>query len=335
MTKKIWLIGGGTGGHIYPLRNLADELKHTSDLTLVLADQALDKQIAHDNFSDLQTHFLRTGKIRRYFSFKNFGDLFLIIKSIFKARHLLKKYQPDVLFFKGGFVCFPIILAAKSLRLKTKLFSHESDISSGRFGRWLAKQCHDSFKNFENKPLYFSPPFMGGAGGGIQKENQKLLIFGGSQGAAFINQTFLDNADELLEKYHVTLLTGTSKKINFSHTNFTQHETLPSDQLAQKIHASDLIISRGGANSLFEILSAQKPSIIIPLPSVARNHQYDNAKYFADQNLCMLLEQNQHTSKKMPALIKETLANKNLQQNLQTASIQNAAPEIAQILLST
>ncbi len=350
MTKKIWLIGGGTGGHIYPLRNLADELLHQkAEVNLILADQTLDRKIAKDDFSDLKIHFLRTGKIRCYLSLKNISDLFLILKAFFRARKLLKESPPDVLFFKGGFVCFPIILAAKSLRLPAKRFSHESDISSGRFGKWLEKQCHKTFRNFDTKapyPLFFCPRSQSK---GLEKapiqipsfpegiqtfSNLHILIFGGSQGAAFINLSFSSNAETLLEKYKITLLTGSDKKIKLKHKNFTQYETLPAPELAEKIDDADLIISRGGANSLFEILNAQKPSIIIPLPSVARNHQYHNAKHFADQDLCVLLEQNKQTSEQLPKIIQTTLENKKLQQNLKTASIQNAASEIAQILLS-
>ena len=105
MKKKVLLIGGGTGGHIVPLRNLADELLAKNCLVeVIVSDSKLDKKITKENFAEFSVHFFKTDKIRRYLSWRNISAPFKIIKSIFSAKKLLAEINPDVIFFKGGFV---------------------------------------------------------------------------------------------------------------------------------------------------------------------------------------------------------------------------------------
>ena len=97
--KKVLLIGGGTGGHILPLKNLTECLEgHGAQVHLVVADQTLDRNVVEDNFTGVRVHYLKCGKIRRYFSLRNFSDVFVIMSSVLKARRLLKDIKPDVIF---------------------------------------------------------------------------------------------------------------------------------------------------------------------------------------------------------------------------------------------
>lgn len=351
MTKKVLLIGGGTGGHIFPLRNLADEFKKQNiDVELVVADQKLDKKIVQENFSDINTHFFQTGKIRRYFSLHNFVDIFRIVAACWKARRWLRKINPDIIFFKGGFVGFPFLVAAKLLmRFPGKIIAHESDISAGMLTK-LAKRWADlSFSNFGEHPLplFYSPQIehqkpkvenfptpLSTKGATRQSQSRKkILVFGGSQGAQFLNDVLRENLPSLLQTYEITLIAGHKKQIDFHHRYFHQKEFVSANDIAQLILVSDLIIARGGANSLFEIIAAQRPSIIIPLPSVARNHQYHNAKYFSDRNLCHILEQNSQTKSLLPKAIQEAFHDETMQKKLKEKNIHNASKEIVQNIL--
>jgi len=328
---KIFLIGGGTGGHIFPLRNLADALQARSvDIKLIVADAQLDLQIVNENFSDIETIFFHTGKIRRYFSLQNFGDFFLILKSIFVARGILKKEKPDVLFFKGGFVGFPFLMAVRFLlRFKGKIFAHESDILPGKLTKLLKSKADKTFSNFDEEnpmPLFYLPKAITNNLVTIPR----ILFFGGSQGAQFLNEIFLKNADELCEKYFVTCVSGKGKAVGFSNKNFEQFEFLKAEVLSQKIHESDLIITRAGANSLFEIIAAQKPALVIPLPSAAGNHQFFNAEYFAKKGLLQILLQDETTASKLCDEIKSVLSDENLKNNLEKSEIKNKAEEIAE-----
>ncbi len=351
MTKKVLLIGGGTGGHIFPLRNLVDELvKKGAHVEMVVSDSVLDHKIVAENFTDLPVHFFRAGKIRRYLSWKNFKDAFLIIGSCWNALKLLKKIKPDVVFFKGGFVGFPFLVATKALfGFKGKIYSHESDISAGVLTKLASKFSTQTFQSFgeESMPLFYSPKIenlqskiensssplspLQNAGGQSTSGN-KIFIFGGSQGAGFLNDMTKKCHDKLLQNYVITLVSGVGKKTNICHDNFTEYEFLPASELAQKMHESDLVIARGGANSLFEIVSAKLPSIIIPLPSVARNHQLLNAQYFAEKNLCRVLEEKNITPETFIRAIEHTLADKTLRESLSQSTISNKAKEIAEIL---
>jgi UDP-N-acetylglucosamine--N-acetylmuramyl-(pentapeptide) pyrophosphoryl-undecaprenol N-acetylglucosamine transferase len=334
---KIFLIGGGTGGHILPLRNLADVLKLRSvDIKLIVADSPLDRKIVAKNFLDIETIFFRTGKIRRYFSWQNFVDFFIILKSIFVARKIIKNEKPDILFFKGGFVGFPFLVAVRFLlRFQGKIFAHESDILLGRLTNLLQKYADKTFANFDEEnpmPLFYAPNEV--ECGSKKGDLPKLLILGGSQGAQFLNEIFLFNAEKLCEKYFITCLSGLGKLVNFSNKNFEQFEFLSAAILAQKIHESDLLITRAGANSLFEIVAAKKSAIAIPLPSAAQNHQFLNAEFFAKKNLLRILLQNEDTKNKLCTEIELTLKNNKLKNNLLKSEIKNRAIEIADEILS-
>ncbi len=410
MTKKVLLIGGGTGGHIIPLKNLAEELrKKKCQVEIIVSDSPLDRQIAQENFIDLKRknpakkeppassrkaggqlkiHYFQTDKIRRYFSWKNFFAPFRILKSIFSAKKLLAEIKPDIVFFKGGFVGFPFLMALIFSNFRGKIYGHESDIETGKLTKLLEQVADKVFYSFGEPPypLFFSaensatcPPKLqinppqsplvrgevcnhdlsteylakvekipsntrspenSGLGEGANKN--KLLVFGGSQGAQFINELIRDNLAELTKKFEVFLITGLGKSINSplirtsvsakattdrEGISFQQIEMLSASELSQKIKESDLIISRAGANSLFEIISAKKPSLIIPLPSAAKNHQEKNAQFFAKKGLCYVFHQNKNHD--FLKTLEICFADKKLRENLQKSTIQNSAKKIA------
>ncbi len=339
--KKILFIGGGSGGHILPMMNLMEEcIKRGNEASLVVADQGLDRKIADENFGNLglnDVYFLKTGKIRRYFSWQNFVDFLRIFKAIFQARGILKKEKPDVIFFKGGFVCFPILVAARFLfpRNKAKMFLHNSDISSGALSGLIGKYCDRVFSNFGEEPLRLfyqggqvEKTYPNGEGktsesslrdsdealsplretlAGRESGLSQILIFAGSQGAQFINEIIIENADVICEKYFVTLITGVGKRVDFNHENFEQFEMLSVDDLDARIRKSDLVISRAGA-SVFQVIAAKKPSIVIPLPSSARNHQALNAEYLEGRNLVRVLVQDGGSSGKLVGEIGDVMS---------------------------
>lgn len=372
---KILLIGGGTGGHIFPLRNLASELiKKKASVEIVVNDAPLDRAICTKNFSDIKIHYFRTGKIRRYVSWENIKDFFRIVPALFVARKMLKQIHPDVLFFKGGFVGFPFLIAARYLmKFSGKIYAHESDISAGvmtRLAHRLADEVFESFHPTNPMPLFYqmtdtsqqqtenrethchtsqkqneTPNSVGTRHDQSAKNNSTIdnaqktkskrphiLVFGGSQGAQFLNNLIEQKKEELLKKYDLHIVTGKNKKLSLTHPHFSQDEFLTAQKLAQHIHAADLVIARAGANSLFEIIAAKRPSIIIPLPSVARNHQMLNAQYFEKQHLCHILKQTPHASEKLLPLIHKTLQDKKLHTALQKSTIKNNAQKIAEKL---
>lgn len=336
---KILLVGGGTGGHIFPLRNLADELiKRNASVELVVADAPLDRQIVTENFSDITCHFFVTDKIRRYVDIRNISAPFRIANSIRIAAQLLKKSAPDAIFFKGGFVGFPILLAAKMSRWNGKIFTHESDISAGALTKFARRWADISFESFgtPSTPLFFSKT----PGTAPTKEKTtpppkkpslpRLLVFGGSQGSLWINRQLEQNRHDIIKKFDTLVVTGRGKPLK-NCSGIEQVELLPAEKLSTEILRADLIVARAGANSLFEIVAAKKPSVIIPLPSAARDHQRLNAHWFSDRGLCHMLEQ--HETKKLIDSLQEAQSDIVMTRRIKKSEIKNAAPEIAEKIL--
>ncbi len=330
--KKALLIGGGTGGHILPLRPLVSACqKKGISVSLVVHDAALDRTIVQENFQDIPVYFLSTGKMRRYISWRNIVDIFLIIQSIWSARTLLRTLKPDILFFKGGFVGFPFLIAGFWLypRYKGKVFAHESDISAGEMTKFIRRHADRVFESFDEKspsPLFYEP--LQHKKGDWKTKRPKLFVFGGSQGSVFINTLVLDHIDRLCAKYEVVLVTGLGKKIDIQHDYLRQYEFLSVDDLSSFLRSCDIVVARAGANSLFEIVSAQKKSIIIPLPSVARNHQMHNAQFFEKKGLCVIAPQNKETCMRFPDIVESVLHDDQLQKTLNDSRIHNASETI-------
>lgn len=337
MTKKVLLVGGGTGGHILPMKNLSDELLlQGAQVEILAVDQPLDRNIVEENFISIPRHYLKTGKIHRYLTWKNLYEPFLIFVAIFKARKLLVTINPDVIFFKGGFLCFPVLIAARWMfpRIDAKLYLHESDSTQPALGRFISRYTQAVFSNFgvNARRLFYSPTSVPSKPSRIIRTKPKILVFGGSQGAQFINEMIVSQVPSLKQKYEITLITGPGKVVDYKGENFTQYEFLPVERLAQKIHDSDLVIMRASA-SVFQVLEAGKPSILIPLPSAARNHQYHNAKSLIDQGLAVMLEQSRDTEKELTNIIASALGNKMLLKSLKKAAITNDTKAITQLLL--
>lgn len=272
---------------------------------------------------------IKAGKLRRYFSLENFTDIFKIIFGLFQSLYFIYKFQPDAVFSKGGFASVPPVVAARIFKIP--IFSHESDIVPGLANKIISRFADKTFISFEDTEKYFSGKKTVFTGSPIRediltgnKDRAKeifgfkesipiILIFGGSQGARKINEIVLKALPAILEKYQVIHICGIKNydgmknalgKKELSSEVSEPSSFLPrqaderyklypylSDKLKDAFALCDAIISRAGANSLFEIMALNKPSIIIPLPTSANNHQLKNAEYFAKKGMITLLKE--------------------------------------------
>ena len=332
--QTILLVGGGTGGHIFPLYPLAKKLlAQGHQVDLIVNDSPLDRQVINDKFSDLKSlkvHFLKTHKIDYHLSLRNLVAPFKILKSFFRTQKLLNKIKPEVVFFKGGFVGFPVLVALKYLmRFKGKIYLHDSDISAGTLTRFIGKSADKIFTNFGKQatPLFYWPDTLER----VRTQNSnlktafelssnskpKILIFGGSQGAQFLNNLIVRNIKPLTKKYEVILVAGPKNDINVKAANFQVHNFMPQDNLIKAMLETDLVVCRSGA-SMFQVLAAHTKCIAVPLPSSARDHQLKNAQYFVDKGLCYLLEQNTDTPQKLLPMIETILTDTKLSHTLES-----------------
>lgn len=301
--------GGGTAGHIYPGLAVVDELKALCPELSFLwigSSQGMDKHIVEESGSVDLFKGIASGKLRRYFSFKNFIDVFKIFFGFIASFFILLKYKPLFLFSKGGFVSVPPCFAAKLLGIP--VYTHECDFSPGLATKLNARFAKKIFLSYEetrtffpkekqNTLLVFGNPvrpifYKTDAKLGFDflfKENQELyetvktkpllLVLGGSLGARQINKLVEENLEWLCEHCIVvhqrgknTLLTETPYK------EYLPYEFIYSE-MPHVLAAADIVLSRAGANSLSEALVLQKPMILIPLMgSGTRGDQVENAQ---------------------------------------------------------
>lgn len=321
---KILLTGGGSGGHFYPLMTVAGSLNAVADQEKIakmdifyMAENPYDKNALLQNGIIFKKIY--TGKMRRYFSFINIIDAIKIIPGVIKSLIMIYFNFPDVVFSKGGHESFPPVLAARILGIP--IIIHESDAVPGRSNVWAGKFAKRVAVSFVESAGYFSKDKVAFTGNPTRKEFfirdvlgakeffkleenvPVILVLGGSLGSQNINDNILDILPDLLEKYQVIhqcgknnmencvgrislILEKSSKKDRYKLFPF-----LNFDEMRMAYGSADLVISRAGAGSIFEISASGLPSIIIPLKGSAQEHQRENAYAYAKTGASVVIEE--------------------------------------------
>ncbi len=296
--KKIVLTGGGTAGHIMP--NIA-LLPYLTDYEVhYIGGNGMEKELIGAQ-KNVVYHEIPCVKYARGIKLKNLLIPFKLIKSIHAARKTLKIIKPNVIFSKGGFVSLPVALAAG----KTPVITHESDMSLGLTNRIIGRKCKYVCTAFDVTAKKLKNGFYTGAllrrelfFGKRTSPRPTLLVMGGSLGSAAINDCLMSCLDKLGKKYRIIHIVGRGnlKDIDVPGSNQIEFTSSMADIYAD----ADLIISRGGANSLFEIAALNKRALIIPLPKGAsRGDQVENALYFSERGLIKLLFQDELTPERL------------------------------------
>ncbi|MCA6596587.1 MAG: undecaprenyldiphospho-muramoylpentapeptide beta-N-acetylglucosaminyltransferase [Pseudanabaena sp. M046S1SP1A06QC] len=315
---KIVLTGGGTAGHVSP--NLALIPALTADnweIFYIGSSNGLEKQLVAE--VGLPYYGISSGKLRRYFSWQNFIDPFKVIKGIFDAYGAIAKIKPQVVFSKGGFVTVPVILASWLQRIPVII--HESDFSSGLANRlslpFATKVCVTFPETAKNLAKYGSkvqhtglpirPDIRNGKADrgrafcGIYGDLPVLFVVGGSTGSAKINLAVRSILDILTQKYQVVHACGKGHlDPNLKdYPRYCQFEYLGTE-LADVLAMADLVVSRSGANAIFEFLTLRKPNLLIPLSKLSsRGDQILNAKSFQSRGYSAVLFEEDLTSESL------------------------------------
>jgi len=306
--RRIVLTGGGTGGHIIPniavIQKLKEKYKNLEMLYIGSKHGPEEKLIKRTGI-DFKSVF--TGKYRRYFSFSNFIDFFKVPWGIWQAYKILKRYKPNVVFSKGGFVSIPVVYAAKLLKLPIVL--HESDVTPGLANRLASKKanflCLAHFESQRYFPAKINKVVTGNPiremvlkgdkqrGYQITGFNNKspvILVMGGSSGAQHINDEMALAINALVPNYQILHICGkgkTEKAIPLAETNRFKYRIYEyvEDELPDFYAISDLVITRAGANSLAEIEALNIPAIIVPIGKAAsRGDQITNAFLYQEKH---------------------------------------------------
>lgn len=327
MSKKIVLTGGGTAGHVTPNMALIPRLRELGyEISYMGSYDGIEKKLMED--FNLPYYGIATGKFRRYFDPKNFSDPFRVIKGLREARRYLKEIKPDVIFSKGGFVSVPVVRAAGSLGIPCII--HESDMTPGLANKLCIPVAKKVCCNFpetlqqlpSNKAVLTGSPIRQELSSGNREAAYKLcgfdsskpviMVVGGSQGSAAINQAVRDVLPELLTDFQVVHLCGKEKMDNLLLTTpgYKQFEYIRSE-MKDLFAMADMVISRAGANAISELLSLKKPNILIPLPSTSsRGDQLLNAKSFESQGFSIVIDEDDLTNKLLLEKVQELYFNR-------------------------
>ncbi len=323
--KRIVMTGGGTAGHVTPNIALMPALKARGfEIYYIGSLDGIEKKLIEE--IGIKYYGVSTGKFRRYFSLKNLTDPFRVFKGIGEARKILKALSPDVVFSKGGFVGVPVVKGARKLGIPCII--HESDYSVGLANKLCfsaaEKICCDFPETLKSLPaekgvLTGSPVRKelseGNAGNGrivcgFEDGKPVLLVIGGSLGAAAVNEAVRNALPELLKKYNVIHICGKGKTDDsFNNMEGYRQFDYVGRGLADLFAAADIVISRAGANSIFELLALKKPNILIPLPG-GRGDQLLNARSFEGQGYSMVIRQEELTTDLLVSKTDELFENK-------------------------
>ena len=350
--KRIILTGGGTAGHVTPNIALLPRLRELQyDIHYIGSYNGIEKELIEKQ--QIPYHGISSGKLRRYFSLKNFTDPFRVLKGFSEANRLIKTLKPDVIFSKGGFVSVPVVIAGK--RNNVHVIIHESDMTPGLANRISIPSAYKVCCNFPEtlkalpkdkavltgspirQELMTGDPEKARAFCGFKDEKPVILVVGGSLGAAAVNQAVRAILSELLKDFQVIHLCGKGK-LDTSLNNlegYVQFEYIQ-DELRHLFALSDIVISRAGANAICELLALQKPNLLIPLSaSASRGDQILNARSFERQGFSKVLEEETLTNELLLSSIRELYDNRQQYVSaMQQSAQQNPIETIIQLIES-
>lgn len=350
--KKIVLTGGGTAGHVTPnLALLPSLVERGYEIHYIGSYNGIERKLIED--AGIPYDGISSGKLRRYFDLKNFTDPFRVIKGYAEARRLMKKYRPDVVFSKGGFVAVPVVLAAKHYKIPAII--HESDMTPGLANKLCIPSAAKICCNFPETLTYLPEDKAVLTGSPIRKEllegdrltglqytglsaiKPVILVIGGSLGSVAVNKVVRQILPELLDMYQVIHICGKGhlEESLIGKPGYVQYEYVDTP-LRHLFAAADLVLSRAGANSICEILALRKPNILIPLSAaVSRGDQILNARSFEKQGFSVVLEEEALDGTTLCRTIRESYENRHQYiQAMEKSSLSDAVGTVMGLISS-
>lgn len=342
---RIVLTGGGTAGHVWPLLTVAEELRRRSECRFLYigSNHGIERELTA---GVVPFEPIPVGKLRRYVDFQNLFDPFRVVAGYLKARELLRRFKPDLVLAKGGYVSLPVVLAAKGLGIP--ILVHESDAVFGLANRIAARHALFIMVGFPKK-FYLpaeAPIGIGAKVGdvpfsrkliytgipvrnefsrpnkaylkqiGFESSRRTVLVMGGSQGAQRINYLVSRIIGQLLDEFQLVHLSGARDlewlararaKLPLYQRKRYHLVSFLKREFPQAVAAGDLVVSRAGASTLAELAAARKPAILIPLGSAAAAHQRKNAEIFTQAGAAAMFDDHQAPAQDLLALIEKLL----------------------------
>ncbi|TFE31872.1 undecaprenyldiphospho-muramoylpentapeptide beta-N-acetylglucosaminyltransferase [Cohnella luojiensis] len=302
--------GGGSAGHVTVNMALIPRfLGEGWAVEYLGSEDGIEKKLI-SSFENVLYHGVATGKLRRYLDWKNIIDPFKVVNGVLQAYRLIRKQKPNVLFSKGGFVSVPVVIGA--WLNKVPIIIHESDVTPGLanrisipFATGVCTTFADTEKYLPKSKTYFVGPIIreelkhGNIDRGrafCQFTDQKpvLLIMGGSLGARQINKSVRAALGYLANRYQIVHLCGKDQIDSSIQSPLYRQFEYIQEELPDLLAMSDIVVSRAGANSIFEFLFLRKPMLLIPLTKEqSRGDQIVNAQSFKASGFCEVLMEEQ------------------------------------------
>ncbi len=315
--------GGGTAGHVLPTIPVMDRARAAgARVSFIGSRSGLEARLLAGE--DVSYYGIPAGKLRRYLSAENVTDVFRVVAGVWQAYRLLGRLRPDVVFSKGGFVSLPVVLAAWLRRVP--VVAHESDFSPGLANRLALPFVRTLCVTFAQTPaprlrgrrvvtgtplrpaLIAGDAARGRALLGAPAGRPVLLVTGGSLGADVLNRAVDEALRRLLERFVVVHVRGPGKRAERQAPGYHPFEYV-TDDWGDLLAAADLVVSRAGANTLFELLALGKPNLLVPLSArVSRGDQLENAEYARAEGYSRVLPEERLDAETLVAAVLELQA---------------------------
>ena len=334
---KFILSGGGTGGHIYPAIAIANELKlrfPDAEFLFVGAQDKMEMQKVPQSGYNIEGLWI--AGLQRKLTLQNAMFPLKLINSLWKSRRIIKKFKPDVVIGTGGFASGPLLQTANSLNIPTVI--QEQNSFPGITNKLLSKKANAICVAYENLERFFPKEKIVFTGNPVRQDlleidskrnealgyfnldsNKKtLLILGGSLGARRVNQLIEKELDFLLST-GVQIYWQCGKLYFEDYKKYNDKENVQVvsfiDRMDLIYAASDFVVSRAGASSVSELCLVGKPTVFIPSPNVAEDHQTKNARAIVDKNGALLIKESE-LDEKFESVFNNLIHDENLQKKL-------------------
>ncbi len=361
---KLIFSAGGTGGHVIPALTVADEIiKLRPDAEILFIGAKGKMEMDKVPASGYTIYGLPIAGIQRQLTLKNLKFPFLLLKSLLKARRIIKSFRPDGVVGFGGYASGPVLKIAQLQHIPT--FLQEQNSYPGITNKWLGKKAKRIYTAYEGMDRFFPHRVVKITGNPIRSEfaekitNRKdafdafgldpdkpvIFFMGGSQGARTINYGVRNNFNYFVEKgYQLIWQTGKlfitqAQQLIDSHNR--AHLIKPFvfiNEIEKAYQVADVVVARAGAISIAELSAAGKACLFVPLPTAAEDHQKKNARTLADKDAAEMIPDGEFSiqlPKKLDELINNPEKRKKLEKNIKTFARNNATEEIANDILNT
>lgn len=333
---SIVMTGGGTGGHLAIIKAVKEHLGN-ENLVYIGSTTGQDKQWfeADEDFS--HKYFFETRGVVNQGALGKIKSLFLLFKATRKAMKLLKKHEAKVVFSVGGFSSAATAFAAKILRIP--LVIHEQNAALGSLNRLLKPYATEFISSYlEESPINAYPikeVFFENAR--IRGKVKTVIFLGGSQGARAINELALSLAPELQKRGIKIIHQAGEKNIDEVQKAYVESGIEAevfgfTTKLAEYMEEADFAVARAGASTLWELSATALPTLFIPYPYAASDHQFHNARFLVEKELAWLMRENEVETDKVLTLLDENMEEKS--KGLMQIVEKNGSEQIASLLKS-